>query len=159
MRQFVLNQIVLQPCVNCIFCCCLILVSLKYTRKMRMSQIELNQFVFQHYIMYIQLLPLLLPFCVVFAQKTLLYCSIKAKKTPKNHTHTHIKIEKNKCYTCIISKKVHVCVDRRNEFSMCVFMTIYTLLIRRFEYNVDYFARLVMFLRNIIIILHVISLI
>lgn len=130
MRQFVLNQIVLQPCVNCIFCCCLILVSLKYTRKMRMSQIELNQFVFQHYIMYIQFLPLLLPFCVVFAQKTLLYCSdtsIKAKKKIKKkiHKHTQIKNEKNKCYTCIISKKVHVCVDRRNEFSMCVFMTIY----------------------------------
>lgn len=51
--KLILNQIVHQPCVNCIFCCCLILVSLKYTRKMRMSQIVLNQFVFQHYIMYI----------------------------------------------------------------------------------------------------------
>lgn len=128
MRQFVLNQIVLQPCVNCIFCCCLILVSLKYTRKMRMSQIELNQFVFQHYIMYIQFLPLCCPFVLYLHRKRCCIEALKQKKQQKKkhtHTHTHIKIEKNKCYTCIISKKVHVCVDRRNEFSMCVFMTIY----------------------------------
>lgn len=67
--------------------------------------------------------------------------------------------KKDKCYNWVISKKVYICVNSCNEFLMCVFMIIYILLIWRFEYNVDYFVCFVMFLRNIIIILYVISLI